>query len=87
MIDILNSHFSVALGAVPLLILIYQGIVSTFDLKDNKLTRNLIAVVMCLWTTYNIKVGWTDITLTVDTFFILYFGASGVIDIAKVVKK
>jgi len=84
---ILNNHFSLALGAIPLLIAIYQGIVSTFEIKDKKLIRNIIAIVMCLWTTYNILTGWTDVTIAVDTFFILYFGASGVIDFGKQFRK
>lgn len=71
---------------IPFLIAIYKGILSTFDIADRKLTRNLIAIALCIWTTYNLVRGWTPITTTIDTFLILYFGTSGILDIPKVIK-
>lgn len=71
---------------IPFLIAIYKGILSTFGIADKKVMRNLIAIALCIWTTYNIVKGWTPITTTIDTFLILYFGTSGILDIPKVIK-
>lgn len=72
---------------IPILISIYKGICQVFKLSDNFLARNLVAVALCLYTTINLIVGWNIITTSIDTFLILYFGSSGIIDIARILKE